>query len=173
MERVTKAKEPAQSARTSALCRSLSPSGPAVDHLAQAKTTASDSGAPRFVHHPSRITIFPGGAPGTVPYRASMERSFAADLYGVRTYSGSSALFPDSGARAAAWPETVVFASPHPSPRIVAHEVAHILHIGMQHLSPGRVAKRQPTARRQSRKPSKRRTPSGPVRPSVSEPARP
>lgn len=127
MERVTKAKEPAQSARTSALCRSPSPSGPAVDHLAQAKTTASDSGSPRFVHHPSRFTIFPGGAPGPVPYRASMERSFAADLSGVRTYSGSSALFPDSGARAAAWPETVVFASPHPSPRIVAHEVAHIL----------------------------------------------
>ncbi|ULA61565.1 MAG: hypothetical protein LZF60_340105 [Nitrospira sp.] len=65
-----------------------------------------------------------------------MEQAFAADLSGVRAYCGASALLAESGARAAAWPETLAFASSIPSPSVVAHEVAHILQYRLAVSSP-------------------------------------
>lgn len=81
----------------------------------------------QFDYHPGRFTIYPTVAPGPIPYRAGMEKAFGVDLSDVRAFRGASALRRDTGARAAAWPEMLAFASLHPSPRIVAHEVAHIL----------------------------------------------
>ena len=87
---------------------------------------------PRIEHHIGRCAIFPpagthGGKAEPVPYRASMERAFQADLSDVRAFRGASVLLAGAGARAAAWPETLAFVSLNPPPRIVAHEVAHVL----------------------------------------------
>ena len=128
MERIKQARAAStQQEGALTLCRSESLTGRAIDESSRAGTAESGSISPRFTHHPSRFTIYPSGSPGPVPYRTGMERAFAADLSGVRAYYGASALLTASGARAAAWPETMVFASPQPSPPIVAHEVAHIL----------------------------------------------
>ncbi|ODT45673.1 MAG: hypothetical protein ABS70_02640 [Nitrospira sp. SCN 59-13] len=81
----------------------------------------------RFTHQPNRFTIYPTGSSGLLPYRAGMERAFGADLSAVRVYCGASAFLSRVGARAAAWPETLAFASSTPSPPVVAHEIAHIL----------------------------------------------
>ena len=78
-----------------------------------------------------------------------MERAFSADLSGVRAYCGTSAFLTDSRARAAAWPETLVFASPNPSPRIVAHEVAHILQY-RHAASPSVDGRTQPSSRHEA-----------------------
>lgn len=99
----------------------------AAEENLQAADVKSLSTPSPFAHHPSRFSIFPRGASGPVPFQAGMERAFAADLSAVRSYRGASSLVTDSGARAAAWPETLVFASPNPSPPVVAHEVAHLL----------------------------------------------
>ncbi len=102
------------------LRRNLSPPGRALDGEA--------ASLPRqFDHHPGRFTIYPPTAPGPVPHRANMEQAFGVDLSDVRAFRGASAFLTNSGARAAAWPETLAFASVNPPPRIVAHEVAHIL----------------------------------------------
>ncbi len=128
MERVNQTRAAsAQQAGASTLRRNAPLAGRAVDETSEAGTVEFGSGSSQFTHHPSRFTIYPSGASGPVPYRAGMERAFAADLSGVRTYCGASTLLTDSGARAAAWPETLVFASPHPPPSVVVHEVAHIL----------------------------------------------
>ncbi|MBL8069455.1 MAG: DUF4157 domain-containing protein [Nitrospira sp.] len=128
MERVNLARAAtAQQEGVSTLRRNVSPAGPALDETSQPGAIASGSLSPQFTHHPGRFTIYPSGRSGPVPYRAGMERAFSADLTGVRAYYGASALLTGSGAPAAAWPETLVFASPDPSPRLVAHEVAHIL----------------------------------------------
>jgi len=128
MERVNQARAAAgQQDGASTLRRNVSPVGPAQGDTLHAGPSARGSVPSRFAHHPSRFTIYPRRAPGPVPYRSGMERAFAADLSEVRAYCGASALLTDSGARAAAWPETLVFASPQPSPTVVAHEVAHIL----------------------------------------------
>ncbi len=137
MERVPQAKTTsAQKPGAPTLRRSASLSGRADDKSSPGGSVDSASISPQFFHHPNRFTIYPQGpasteaavsAPSPVPYRAGMERAFAADLSGVRAYCGVSALLADSGARAAAWPETVAFASANPTPPVVAHEVAHIL----------------------------------------------
>lgn len=128
MERVNQARAAAgQQEGASALRRTAALPNPAVDETADAGTLEASPGFPQLTHHPSRFTIYPSVAPGPVPYRAGMERAFAVDLSAVRAYCGASALLTDSGARAAAWPETLAFASADPSPHIVAHEVAHIL----------------------------------------------
>lgn len=128
MERVNQARAASvQQAGTSTLHRNVSPAELAVDETSHARLGASGSVPSQFAHQLSRFTIYPSAAPGPVPYRAGMERTFAADLSAVLAYCGASALLTDSGARAAAWPETLVFASPHPPPSVVAHEVAHIL----------------------------------------------
>ena len=62
-----------------------------------------------------------------IPYRAHMERVFGADFSTVQSIRGESDLLTSLGARAAAWPETVAFASETPHPRVVAHELAHVL----------------------------------------------
>ena len=62
-----------------------------------------------------------------IPYRAHIERVFGADFSTVESIRGESDLLTSLGARAAAWPETVAFASETPHPRVVAHELAHIL----------------------------------------------
>lgn len=128
MERVNQARAAsAQQEGGATLRRNASVSGPALDETSETDTRASGFLSPQFTYHPSRFGIYPRGASGQVPYRIGMERAFSADLSGVRAYCGASALLTDSGARAAAWPETLVFASSNPSPRVVAHEVAHIL----------------------------------------------
>ncbi len=128
MERVNQARAAAgQQEGGSTLRRSAAFPNPALDETADAGALESGPGFPQLTHHPSRFTIYPSGAPGPVPYRAGMERAFAVDLSAVRAYCGASALLTDSGARAAAWPETLVFANPHPPPSIVAHEIAHVL----------------------------------------------
>jgi len=128
MERVNQARgASAQHEGASTLRRKASLAGPAQGDTLHAGPSARGSVPSRFAHHPSRFTIYPSVAPGPVPYRAGMERAFAVDLSAVRAYCGASALLTDSGARAAAWPETLAFASADPSPHIVAHEVAHIL----------------------------------------------
>ncbi|MBA5872986.1 MAG: DUF4157 domain-containing protein [Nitrospira sp. CR1.2] len=128
MERVNQARvASAQHEGASTLRRKASLAGPALDEASETGTIASGSLSPQLTHHPSRFTIYPPGASGPVPYRVGMERAFAADLSGVRTYCGASTLLADAGTRAAAWPETLVFASSHPPPSVVAHEVAHIL----------------------------------------------
>ena len=128
MERVNQVQAASvQQENTSTLRRHPPPAGRAVDEHSEAGALGSGPVSPRFALHPNRFTIYPSGASGPVPYRAGMERAFAADLSGVRAYCGASALLTESGARAAAWPETLVFASPHPPPSVVAHEVAHIL----------------------------------------------
>lgn len=128
MERVNQARAASVQQEGGATLRRNAPvASPAFDETSDAGTRASGSLSPRFTYHPSRFGIYPRGASGPVPYRIGMERAFSADLSGVRAYCGASALLRDSGARAAAWPETLVFVSPNPSPRVVAHEVAHIL----------------------------------------------
>ena len=130
MERVNQAKAAAaQREGASTLRRNAAPVWRGGDETTRAEAVAPAPGTipPQFTHRPSRFSIFPVGSPSPVPYRVGMERAFAADLSGVRAYCGASTLLTDSGARAAAWPETLVFASPHPPPPIVAHEVAHIL----------------------------------------------
>ncbi|CAE6791765.1 DUF4157 domain-containing protein [Nitrospira defluvii] len=128
MERVNQARAAAgQQEGASTLRRSAAFPNSALDETADAGALESGPGFPQLTHHPSRFTIYPSVAPGPVPYRAGMERAFAVDLSAVRAYCGASALLTDSGARAAAWPETLVFASPQPSPPVVAHEIAHIL----------------------------------------------
>ncbi|MFZ1841693.1 MAG: DUF4157 domain-containing protein, partial [Nitrospira sp.] len=74
---------------------------------------------PRIEHHIGRCAIFPpagthGGKAEPVPYRASMERAFQADLSDVRAFRGASVLLAGAGARAAAWPETLAFVSLNP-----------------------------------------------------------
>lgn len=81
----------------------------------------------RFTHQPTRFTIYPTGSSALLPYRAGMERAFGTDLSAVRVYCGASAFLSRAGARAAAWPETLAFASSTPSQPVVAHEIAHIL----------------------------------------------
>ena len=140
MERVEQARTTSvQKPGTPTLRRNASLSGPAGDKSSSgesADSIESLSISSQFFHHPNRFTIFPQGpasteaavsAPGPIPYRAGMERAFAADLSGVRAYCGASALLAASGVRAAAWPETIAFASANPAPPVVAHEVAHIL----------------------------------------------
>ena len=128
MDRVNQARAAsAQHEGASTLRRKTSLAGPALDEASETGTIASGSLSPQLTHHPSRFTIYPSVAPGPVPYRAGMERAFDADLSGVRAFRSASALLAGSGARAAAWPETLAFAAADPSPHIVAHEVAHIL----------------------------------------------
>lgn len=128
MERVNQARAAAgQQEGASTLRRSAAFPNSALDETADAGALESGPGFPQLTHHPSRFTIYPSVAPGPVPYRSGMERAFAVDLSAVRAYCGASALLTDSGARAAAWPETLVFANPHPPPSIVAHEIAHVL----------------------------------------------
>ncbi len=121
MQRVMQARAvSAQHDGASPLRRSESPTGRALEREAVSLPH-------QFDYHPGRFTIYPTVAPGPVPYRPGMERAFGVDLSDVRAFRGASALRRDTGACAAAWPETLAFASLNPSPRIVAHEVAHIL----------------------------------------------
>ena len=62
-----------------------------------------------------------------VPYRARMEQAFGADFSTVNSLRGQSASLASLGARAAAWRETVAFASTTPPPHVVAHELVHVL----------------------------------------------
>ncbi|MBA5870627.1 MAG: DUF4157 domain-containing protein [Nitrospira sp. CR2.1] len=128
MERVNQGRAASvQQEGTSTLHRNVLPVRRAIDETSHTRQSASGSVPSQFAHRPNRFTIYPSATSGQVPHRAGMERAFAADLSGVRTYCGASTLLTDSGTRAAAWPETLVFASPHPPPSVVAHEVAHIL----------------------------------------------
>ncbi|MBI4003282.1 MAG: DUF4157 domain-containing protein, partial [Nitrospira defluvii] len=112
-----------------------------------------ESASSRLGHSFSRLTIYPrtaakttvaqslpnGQAPEVagisrlplrgeaVPYRARMEQAFGADFSTVNAFRAESALLASFGARAAAWPEAVAFASATPSPQMVAHELAHVL----------------------------------------------
>lgn len=133
----------------STLRRSEAPAGRAPDEPSHEGSADPASISPQFTHHPGRFTIYPSGTPGPVPHRAGMERAFSADLSGVRAYCGTSAFLTDSRARAAAWPETLVFASPNPSPRIVAHEVAHILQY-RHAASPSVDGRTQPSSRHEA-----------------------
>ena len=110
MERVEQARTTsAQEPGASTLRQSVSLSGPAADKSSSGESVDSIESlsiSPQFFHHPNRFTIYPQGpasteaavsAPGPIPYRAGMERAFAADLSGVRAYCGASALLADSG----------------------------------------------------------------------------
>ena len=63
----------------------------------------------------------------SIPYRARMEQAFGADFSTVNSMRGQSAWLTGLGAQAASWPEAVAFASTTPPPRVVAHELAHVL----------------------------------------------
>ena len=67
------------------------------------------------------------GRSESIPYRARMEQAFSADFSTVNSMRGEAAWLTGLGAQAASWPETVAFASTTPSPRVVAHELAHVL----------------------------------------------
>jgi hypothetical protein len=62
-----------------------------------------------------------------IPHRATMEAAFGADFGGVRAHLGAADAMHALGAEAAASGETVAFASPSPSPWLVAHELAHVV----------------------------------------------
>ena len=79
-----------------------------------------------------------------VPYRAHMERVFGADFSAVTVFRGAPGLLAQVGAKAAAWPDTVAFASATPSPQMVAHELAHVL---QYRNDPHRILGRQGTVR--------------------------
>ena len=63
----------------------------------------------------------------TIPYRTRMEQLFAADFSTVNSFRGQSELLAPFGACAAAWPESVAFASRTPPSHVVAHELSHVL----------------------------------------------
>ena len=67
------------------------------------------------------------GSSESIPYRARMEQAFGADFSTVNSIRGQSAWLTGLGAQAASWPEAVAFASTTPPPRVVAHELAHVL----------------------------------------------
>ena len=71
-----------------------------------------------------------GGAP--VPFQADMERSFGADLSGVRAHLGRASEMEALDARAAARDDTVAFADSSPDRALVAHEIAHVLQARLQ-----------------------------------------
>lgn len=56
-----------------------------------------------------------------------MESAFGEDFSAVRAFTGRGSELDRFGAGAAAFGETVAFAAERPSPRLVAHELAHVV----------------------------------------------
>jgi nucleoid-associated protein YgaU len=104
----------------------------------------ADAVARRFQHDFSRVSVHPApprpadspywraataGAGRPVPYQAAMEHLFGHDFSGVRAHVGRAAALDGLDARAATDGDQVAFASPAPSARQVAHELAHVVQL--------------------------------------------
>lgn len=71
-----------------------------------------------------------GGSKGSVPHLGMMEQAFGRSFAGVDAYVGgdrANSGLAAMGARGAARGNTVAFASASPSPKLVAHELAHVV----------------------------------------------
>lgn len=124
--------EPSSSFQSLASARNVSPfAGPKMPGTASESANQSSSAAlsARFQHDFAQMSIHPPDAVRneSIPYRARMEQTFGADFSAVQSLRGQSAWLAPLGARAAALPETVAFASNTPPPNVVAHELAHVL----------------------------------------------
>jgi hypothetical protein len=89
------------------------------------------------------------GSAAPVPHRGMMERLFGGAFSRIKAYFGRAAALDALGAKAATDGERVAFASHSPSPRQVAHELAHVVQMrgaaadGSRLSSPGSPAERE------------------------------
>lgn len=94
---------------------------------------AGGGGAPS---NPAAVTAIAegglGGGGGELPHRGQLEQGFGVDLGGVRAHTGGGAAHASRaiGAEAYTMGSDIAFASPSPSPELVAHEVAHVIQQG-------------------------------------------
>lgn len=79
--------------------------------------------------HAAIATQATSGRPGPLPHRAAMEDAFGVDLGGVTAYTDPVAneALSSVGSSGVAMDGSVAFATPNPSPDLVAHEIAHFL----------------------------------------------
>jgi hypothetical protein len=118
----TSTRGPALKADPSAVARSFAGSGDVASRLSHDLTGRSQSAAG------VARSGFSGGG-GEVPHRAEMQRSFGADLSGVRAHTGAAAAGANAslGSHAYAMGSDVAFKSTSPSPGLVAHELTHVV----------------------------------------------
>lgn len=64
---------------------------------------------------------------GPLPHQKQMEGAFGQDFSNVKSHVGQAGALAPLGARAATRGETISFAETSPGPRVVAHELAHVV----------------------------------------------